>query len=281
MSHKKNKELPPLPETLNLPFTGADSHAHLISPKLWPQLDEVLERARKAGIVHIGQVFTRVHRYQEYKHYFVDKPFIYFILGIHPADLLKLEPDELDLVREEIVQDRANERRIRAVGEIGLDYYWKEVPSEIQQQYFREQLRMTKELNLPTIIHCRDAFEDTLRILDEEDFADYPLIWHCFGGDTSMVQEIVKRGWHVSISGSVSYKANMATRDALQYIPLDKIMLETDCPYLSPEPWRGHTNEPALVAFTAKTVAESLGMDIADLWTLCGKNMVKFFNQSA
>ena len=137
---------------------------------------------------------------------------------------------------------------------------------------------MAKELNLPVVIHSRDAFDDTLRILLDEGYSNLPLLWHCFDGDAEKAQTIVSHGWYISIPGSVTYKANTAMRESLHHIPKDKLMLETDCPYLSPEPWRGQTNEPALVVFTAECVANELNRDITELWLTCGKNAQDFFS---
>jgi len=278
MSHKKKELINP--QSLGLPAGGVDSHAHLTSTsdKLWSIRDEVLQRAKNCGISYIGEVFLSHIAYHEKKDYFQDKRQVFFIYGLHPTDLLKIDATELENIKKDITIDKNSTKRIRAVGEIGLDFYWKDVPNEMQEDYFRRQLIMAKELNLPVVIHSRDAFDDTLRILLDAGYSQLPLLWHCFDGDKEKAQTIISHGWHISIPGSITYKPNSATREALHFIPKDKLMLETDCPYLSPEPWRGKTNEPALIVFTAQCVANELNRDIAELWISCGKNARDFFS---
>lgn len=276
MSHKKKERIDPL--SLALPAGGVDSHAHLDSERLWIDRDGVLQRAKDCGISYIGEIFLRHAAYQEKKDYFNDKDHVFFIYGIHPTDLLKIDETEFENIKNDIALDQKNTKKIKAVGEIGLDYYWKDVPAQLQEEYFRRFLVMAKEFNLPVVIHCREAFDDTLRILLDEGYSNLPLLWHCFDGDKEKAQIIIGHGWHISIPGSVTYKPNSATREALHSIPKDKLMLETDCPYLSPEPWRGKTNEPAFTVFTAQIVAHELNREIDELWITCGKNAQEFFS---
>ncbi len=127
-------------------------------------------------------------------------------------------------------------------------------------------------------IHSRDAARDCLRILEAEGFAGRPLLWHCFSGDAvEHLDHILANGWHVSIPGPVTYPANHDLREAVRRIPLERLLVETDCPYLSPLPWRGKPNEPGFVAFTAVAVAHERGMDPAELWAACGRNTLRFF----
>ena len=276
MAHKKKECIDP--QSLGLPSGGVDTHAHLVSGRLWDDRDEVLQRAKDCGISHIGQVFLRSESYREKKEYYLNKDHVFFIYGIHPTDLLEISSTELEEIKKDIIIDRQSTKKVRAVGEIGLDFYWKEVPADVQEDYFRRQLKMAKEVNLPVVIHSRDAFDETVRILLDEGYHGLPLLWHCFDGDTEKAETILSHGWHISIPGSVTYKANTAFREALHCIPKDRLMLETDCPYLSPEPWRGKTNEPALSVFTAKCVADELGRDVAELWVTCGQNAMRFFS---
>lgn len=276
MSHKKKERIDPL--TLALPAGGVDSHAHLDSERLWHDRDNILQRAKDCGVSYIGEIFLRHASYLEKKDYFNDKDHVFFIYGVHPTDLLKIDDNELENIKNDIILDQENTKKIRAIGEIGLDYYWKEVPAQMQEDYFRRFLVMAKEFNLPVVIHCREAFDDTLRILLDEGYSNRPLLWHCFDGDKEKAQIIISHGWHISIPGSVTYKPNTAMREALHSIPKDKLMLETDCPYLSPEPWRGKTNEPAFTVFTAQSVANELNRDISELWITCGKNAQEFFS---
>ncbi len=276
MGHKKKNRVNP--QSLNMPMGGVDTHAHLISAKIWDDCDNILERATECGLSQIGEVFLRHQQYINKKDYFTDKKHIFFIYGLHPIELLSIEPDELDLIKADIKLDLENEKRIKAVGEIGLDYYWKDVPQNVQEYYFRLQLNMAKEFDLPVVIHSRDAFDDTIRILLSEGFSQKKLLWHCFDKDSEKAQIILDNGWNISIPGSVTYKGNEATKAALHLIPKDRLMLETDCPYLTPEPWRGTVNEPAYTVFTAECIAKELNIDMHELWVTCGNNARKFFN---
>lgn len=270
---KQHTQPRPLPASLGLPRLGVDSHAHLDSEELWPDFDGVLERAAAAGVARIGQVFLGHAAYKDKRAVMGARPELFFILGVHPSDGLKAREGEWAALRDDFRADS----RLRAVGEIGLDYHWPDCPADVQQQVFREQLRLARDVERPVVIHSRDAFEDTLAILDGEGFAGRPLLWHCFGGDAAMASAVLERGWHLSVPGPVTYPANAALREAVRLTPDDRLLLETDCPYLAPRPWRGKTNEPALSVFTAEAVAREKGMTPAELWALCGRNALRFF----
>lgn len=275
MGHKKKVYIDP--KTLNLPLVGCDSHAHIVTPPLWEERDAVLERAKEAGVKTIGEVFLGHTQYMECRDYFNDKENVFFIYGLHPTDLLEIQENEVELVQEDILRDKNEKQKIRAVGEIGLDYFWKEVPQDLQQVYFRRLLAVAKKCGLPVVIHSRDAFDDTVRILLEEGFHNYPLLWHCFDRDCECAKTVLSHGWHISIPGSVTYKANVHVREALQLMDKERLLVETDSPYLSPEPWRGKPNEPAYTVFTAECAAKELGMETAELWEKCGSNARRFF----
>lgn len=275
MAHKKKNLIDP--KTLNMPFGGVDSHAHLGFDRLWEDRDAILERAHDCGIAHIGQVFLRHEEYISKKEYFNDKEGVFFIYGIHPTDILNLNENEFEQIVEDIKADQAQDKKIRAIGEIGLDYYWKDVPHVDQEIYLRKQLRFAKEIDLPVVIHSRDAFEDTMRILLDEGFSQQKLLWHCFDKTKEHAEIIMENGWYLSIPGQISYKGNTFIGDALSAIDRNRLLIETDSPFLSPEPWRGKTNEPALCVFTAQLIAEKLGCDKDELWLQCGENARRFF----
>ncbi len=264
------------PNTLlyNLPKTGCDSHAHLIYPNIQEDLEEILERAYATGLSHIGQIFLSVERYYETKHLFDKHPNVFFTIGTHPNDISKKYTDNtIDEFRKIFKEDS----RMKAVGEIGLDFYIENDSPEIQEKAFREQLALAKELDLPVVIHSREAFDATLAVLDDMDFANYPLVWHCFCGNKAQIDELNKRGWYISVPGAITYPANKEARADIIHIPADKLMIETDCPFLSPQGWRGQRNEPALVSLTAKVIAECRNVPLDDLWTQCGDNARRLF----
>ena len=270
----------PLPESLGLPRTGVDSHAHLDSEELWPDFEGVLTRAAQAGVARIGQVFLGHAAYAARRERMAARPELFFILGVHPSDGLEISGREEEEWKA-LARDFEHDPRLRAVGEIGLDYHWPDCPPETQKRIFRAQLGLARDLDRPVVVHSRDAFADTLAILDEEGFAGRPLLWHCFGGDSAAAGAILDRGWHISIPGPVSYAANSALREALRLIPAERLLLETDCPYLAPAPWRGTRNEPALAVFTAQVAARERDEDLIGLWTRCGRNALRFFGLEA
>lgn len=271
MSHKKVQRTDPL--TLSLPLVGVDSHAHLAGSEFDADREEVLARAAACGVARIGNIFLEPAAFAEQKRLFDAHPEVFFVLGIHPCEGQTCDKVALEHMRQAF----AEEPRLRAVGEIGLDFYWDDCPKELQYQAFLQQLDLARELAKPVVIHCRNAEEETLALLEGRGFADYPLLWHCFGGAPALAQRIVRNGWHISIPGPVSYPANAALREAVAVIPDDRLLLETDSPYLSPVPWRGKRNEPAFTVFTVRQMAEARGVSPEELWQLCGDNARRFF----
>jgi len=271
---KKNKPPRPEPETLALPPRGVDSHAHLDLVDFDADREELMDRAKASGVARTGNVFLGPKAYRDNRRMFQNRPEIFFILGIHPGNADQYSPEAAQDMRQAFETDP----RLRAVGEIGLDHYWDDHPRELQEQVFRAQLKLALDLGLPPVIHCREAFEDTLRVLLEEGLGGRKLLWHCFGGDEAQVKTILGHGWHVSIPGPVSYARNEALRRAVAAIPLERMLLETDCPYLSAEPWRGKRNHPALLGFTAQAVARIKDLPVNALWSATGQNACTFFS---
>jgi TatD DNase family protein len=250
-----------------------DVHAHLDGPRFKEDLEAVLERAFAAGLAQIIQVFLSPLAWAEGRAVFAAHPEVYFTLGVHPTEAQNYGPDTESGIREAVKKDS----RIRALGEIGLDYYWKDCPPPLQKEVFVKQLRLARSLDLPLVIHCREAEADALNILESEGFVDYPLLWHCFGGDENFARRILDKGWQMSIPGPVTYPANRTLRAAVASAPLDRLCTETDCPYLAPQPVRGKRNEPAHTAWVIAAMAAARSMSVQDLWTICGDNARRFF----
>lgn len=271
MGHKKVERIDPL--SVRLPAGGADSHAHLDGKEFDTDRDEVLKRAAECGVTWIGNVFLSPEDYHQKQALFANYPNVFYLLGIHPCDGLKCTPDCLGEIEAAV----KSSSRIRAIGEIGLDYHWDDCPRELQMQAFARQLEIAKKLEKPVVIHCREAEDDCLTLLEAGGFAGYPLLWHCFGGDERQARRIIKNGWHISIPGPVTYPANTVLAKAVTIIPDDRLLLETDSPYLAPVPWRGTRNEPAYTVFTGRKVAELRGENADNLWQTCGENARRFF----
>ena len=276
MSRKKKKDRPS-PETLALPLIGVETHAHLDIEPLVDRLPHYLDMARRAGVARIGNVFLGPRAYLENHRLFDGLDHVFFLLGIHPNDAGEARDRDLEPVRAAFESDP----RLKAMGEIGLDHYWDRAPRDAQEHIFRAQLDLARDLDLPVVIHCRDAWEPCLAVLDQEGFAGRPLLWHCFGGDESMAGQLLDRDWHISIPGPVTYRGNDDLRRAAAMVPLDRLCLETDCPYLAPEPWRGKTNHPALMAFTAAGIAEAKGITTEEVWRATADTARAFFRLDA
>lgn len=271
MAHKKPVRIDPLTEAL--PPGGVDSHAHLDSPEFGQNRAAIIDTARKAGVSGMVNVFLQPEAYEAHKVEIAGDQGICYILGIHPHDGERCSPECVD----EIEKIFRTDEKARAVGEIGLDYHFDHCPQDIQRQTFALQLELAKKLEKPVVIHCRDAESDCLTLLEAGGFRDYPLLWHCFGGDEELARRILRNGWQISLPGSATYPANKPVLEAARHIPADRLLLETDCPYLSPVPWRGTVNQPANLVFTARCVAAARGESAEDLWLQCGKNASLFF----
>jgi len=267
------KKTRPLPQELGLPSGGADSHVHLDFPAFAGKLEQTLEKAQKTGISNLGQVFLGAEAYRRGKGLFDPFPGVFFILGIHPHDASRYSQQDLEPVASAVQEDS----RIKALGEMGLDYYYLHSTPAEQEKAFAAQLELALDLDLPVVIHSRNAEQETLKILLDKGFKERKVLWHCFGQDVSLAWEILDQGWYISVPGSITFPKNTLLREAVAKIPADRLLLETDCPFIAPEPYRGKQNEPSLLAFTALESARVRGMDPSLLWVQCGDNCRGFF----
>lgn len=261
----------PTPETMALPPGGVDTHAHLDGNRYEDPL-LVLKRAHACGVSAVGNVFLGPAAYAADQERF-RLPGVFFLLGIHPHEADQVTPGSLAAMEAAFGKDA----RLRAVGEIGLDYHYDFHPRLVQQDALCRQLELALRRDIPVVIHSREAEDDTLAILDRMGFAHRPVLWHCFGLGTDWAKEILARGWILSVPGPVTFSKNHAVRAAVAALPPDSFVLETDCPYLAPEPYRGQRNEPALLVFTAREVARLRGEDPESVWLRCGDTARRFF----
>lgn len=274
ISRLARKKTRPLPGDLNLPPGGADSHTHLDMGGLGSSLKQVLDRASECGVTTLAHVFLGPQAYHQGKNIFDEHDQVLFILGIHPHEAGSLTSDVLN----QIIEAAENSSKIKALGEIGLDFFYNHSTPDDQTDAFRKQLEAARNLDLPVVIHSRDAYRETISILTDMGFRDRPLLWHCFGHGPQEAREIMSFGWHISIPGSVTYKKSSLLRDAVKVIDPNRLCIETDCPFLAPEPYRGKENEPALLGFTLMKIAEIKDMNPGWLWVKCGDNCREFFN---
>lgn len=255
-----------------------DSHAHIDGEEYDVDRAEVLERARLAGVrailnvgtgdPHSGSMERAVSVAEEFEN-------VYAAVGVHPHDAKLFD----ERARERLRGLVKRSPRIIAWGEIGLDYHYDHSPRDVQRSVFREQLRMARELRLPVIIHSREADDDTVSILREE-YADAGRggVMHCFGGSKEMAESVLDLGFMISFAGNVTFKKAESLREVARLVPTDRLLIETDCPYLTPVPFRGRRNEPERVVEVARCLAELHNVETLEMGRRTSENFSRFFN---
>jgi TatD DNase family protein len=249
-----------------------DAHCHLERADE-AEVRSVLERARAAGIVHavvVGQ-FQEPGDWGNALELAAAHPdFLSPTMGIHPHDAAKATEEDFATLERTCARPE-----VRAVGEAGLDYYYDHSPRDVQARMFRRQCALARQLDKPLVVHVRDAHEDCEAILKEEGL--HRGVIHCFTGDTTAARRYLDLGFHLSLSGVVTYKKTEALQDAVRFAPLDRLMVETDSPFLAPVPHRGRKNEPAHVVETARKVAELKGVSLEELAAITTTTAASFF----
>lgn len=257
-----------------------DSHCHIDGEAFDADRDEIVQRAKNAGVAamltigtgnpHDGEIERAVRVAERYETVFA-------AVGVHPHDA-KL----YDNAAENHLIELAKNEKVIAWGEIGLDYYYEHSPRAVQFEVFRRQIKIARELDLPIIIHSREADDETVEILTEEcsheNFRGG--IMHCFGGTAPMAQAMLDIGFLISFAGNVTFKKAENLREAARIVPLDKLLIETDCPFLAPVPNRGKRNEPSFVVHTAQFLADFYGIEVEELADRTTRNFTEFFKIS-
>lgn len=252
-----------------------DSHAHLTSSVIFDQLDAVLERAQQAGIEAIINICTDPLSLERGIALSQRCHWIYQVAATTPHDVEK-EGEQVF----EIIATAARKGQLVAVGETGLDYYYEHSNRDIQKQFLRRYLHLALECKLPVVIHCRDAFKDFFEILDAEyqiNGRHAPGILHCFTGTMAEAEEVIKRGWMLSLSGIVTFKKSLDLQEVAKEIPLQQLLIETDAPYLAPQKHRGKQNEPAFLVETARFIASIKHLSFEKLAEATKQNAEQFF----
>jgi TatD DNase family protein len=254
-----------------------DSHAHIEGPEYDADRPEVIARARAAGVVGILTVGTgdpHADNFERAVALAEQHADVFASLGVHPHDA-RLFNDEAE---QKILSLIKQSRKIVAWGEIGLDYHYDNSPREVQREVFRRQLRLARSVNLPVIIHSREADDDTISILREEvtGYAHGGVL-HCFGGGLEMAEGALRLGFMISFAGVLTFKNAQALRAIAARVPLDRTLIETDCPYLTPVPFRGKRNEPARVIEVARCLAQIHACDLDEVGKITSANFARLF----
>lgn len=252
-----------------------DSHCHLDFPQLQSELDAVLERARKADVGAMVTISTRVGDFDALKAIVEAHPNVFCSIGTHPHNAAQ----EPDVTVEELVEI-ARHPKVVAIGEAGLDYHYDNSPRDVQQASFRTHIAAARETGLPLVIHAREADADIASILEEENAKGaFPFVLHCFTSGAELAQRGLALGGYVSFSGVITFKKAEALREIALTVPTDRLLVETDAPYLAPEPMRGKTNEPAFVAHVASRLAALRGISQSELAEITTDNFFNLFRK--
>ncbi len=250
-----------------------DSHCHLNYPE-FADLPAVIARAKEAGVGMMQTISTQRSDFAVVKRMAETYPEIYCSIGIHPHEA---EPHE-DITLDELLEE-ASHPRVIGIGETGLDFYYEHSPRVAQETLFRRHIEAGRILNKPVIVHSRDADADTVRVLaDEYAKGAFPFLIHCFSSGEYLAEKSVEMGGYISVSGIITFKKSQALRDITAKVPLDRLLVETDAPYLAPEPHRGKPNEPAWTAHVAACLAAIKHVSIEQIHTQTTENFFQLFH---
>ncbi|KGR88683.1 MULTISPECIES: TatD family hydrolase [Lysinibacillus] len=249
-----------------------DTHVHLNADQYEEDLQEVIDRALEAKVermVVIGFDRKTIERTMQLIEQY---DFVYGVIGWHPVDAIDCTQQDLEWIEE-----LASHPKIVGIGETGLDYYWDKSPKDVQQELFRKQIQLAQKINLPIIIHNRDATGDVVQILREENAASVGGVMHCFSGSVETARECIGMNFMISLGGPVTFKNARLPKEVATEIALEHLMIETDAPYLAPHPHRGKRNEPAFVPLVAEEIARLKGLTIEEIAQATTANAKKFF----
>ena len=246
-----------------------DTHAHI--DMLEEPTNQVLLEMQDFGVKKVIIPSVEISTMQNIVNIANQNENIYAMVGIFPSETKTYNKD----IEEKII-DFAQSKKVVAVGEIGLDYYWDKSFNDIQQDVFIKQIKLANKLNLPIVIHDREAHKDTFDILKEHN-QNSKVLFHCFSGSVEFMRECVKQGWFIALGGVVTFKNAIKMKEVTKEVPLEKLMLETDSPYLTPVPYRGKPNKPAYVKYVAEEIAQLRNMALEEIIDITTSNAEEFF----
>lgn len=247
-----------------------DSHAHYDDEQFDADRDEVIAAAHKSGVAFINNIASNLESSRASIALAEKFDYVYATVGVHPSDVRGMTNGDIDTLRS-----LASHKKVVAIGEIGLDYHYDDTSEKEQKLWLSPQLELAKELKLPVVIHDRDSRGECKQILKERHISNGVI--HCFSGSAETAKEFLKMGFHISFTGVLTFKNARRAIEALRVIPLDRIMIETDCPYMAPEPFRGTRNHSGYVYRVAEKIAEVKGISFDEASRITTENAIKFF----
>lgn len=249
-----------------------DTHVHLNVEQFEGEVEETIERAKEAGVEYMTVVGFDRETIPKAIELAETYDFIYAAVGWHPVDAVDMTDEDLDWLEE-----LAGHPRVVALGEMGLDYHWDKSPKDVQKDVFRRQIHLAKKVNMPIIIHDREAHDDIVDLLEEENAGEVGGIMHCFGGTAETAKRCMDMNFYISFGGPVTFKNAKLPKEVSREIPMDRLLVETDCPFLAPHPYRGKRNEPAYVKLVAEKIAELKEIPYEELAEQTTKNAKQLF----
>lgn len=249
-----------------------DSHAHYDDERFFEDCYDILDSMKDKNVGYIMNSCSRTEDIPRLFELAEKYPFIYLSVGVHPHEAEDFSEKDI-----EILKKACTNTRVKAIGEIGLDYFYDNSPRDLQKKCFARQIDFAEEMGLPIVIHDRDAHADTMDILSSADMLKIGGEFHCYSGSVEMAREILNMGMYIAFGGSLTFKNSHRPREAAKYVPLDRILIETDCPYLTPEPHRGKRNDSTYLKYVVDMLAEIKGVSAEEIERITTENAKRCF----
>ena len=253
-----------------------DTHAHYDDERFDEDRDALLRSMKEAGIGNIVNIGANMASSQRSLDLAAEYDFMYAAVGVHPSDCAELDDEKIEKLKE-----MSSFPKCVAIGEIGLDYYWPEPEHDLQKKWFKRQIALAREVELPIIVHSRDAAADTVDILKSENAGELGGVVHCFSYSKEVAEECVKMGFYIGIGGVLTFKNGRKMKEVAEAIPMERIILETDCPYLAPEPFRGKRNSSLYLPYVVSAVAQIKGISEEEVISITEVNAREMYRLKA